>query len=364
MSNINIEVPLQASVSFGQVSWCVLKEFYKLGLSPNIFCTSPNVDLSAFELSQDEVMWLDSCIKQSFKFYSKKDSGFKLWHIMGSQATVSERNALFTFHETSDITDIEFNILKNQSKVLVSSNYTKGVFEKNGLENVVYCPLGFDEASFKNVEKKFPKGVVRWGLFGKMEKRKHTLRALTSWCKKYGNQTGHALHVSLYNPFIPQEEQNLLISKALDNKKYWNVIFLPYAATNKAYNDVLNSVNIVIDVSGGEGFSLPFFQCLCLGKHGICLDAHVFKDYTNKDMVTYVPSSGLIECYDDKFFMRGHIVNQGEIFTFEDQKLEEAMNKALERFNLNPINEPGLALKQTYTYTNTAKIILETLKTL
>ena len=49
--------------------------------------------------------------------------------------------------------------------------------------------------------------------------------------------------------------------------------------TNTAYNDYLNSGDIIIGMSGGEGWGLPEFHSVALGKYGIILNAHAYKEF-------------------------------------------------------------------------------------
>jgi hypothetical protein len=53
--------------------------------------------------------------------------------------------------------------------------------------------------------------------------------------------------------------------------------------SNETYNDYLNSGDIIIAMSGGEGWGLPEFHSLALGKHGVILNAHVYKDWANEE---------------------------------------------------------------------------------
>ena len=143
-------------VSFGQVSMGFLREAHKRNLNPNIFPVNPqNIDLSTQTISEDFKSWIEERIGKSLETHKKSTPVFKLWHLNGSMESVSEKQLLFTFYELDQPTKSEINIAKNCSRVLVSSNYAKSVFENNGLDNVSFVPLYFDADNFKRKDKQY-----------------------------------------------------------------------------------------------------------------------------------------------------------------------------------------------------------------
>ena len=130
-------------LSFGQVSINLLKEMYKQGDEPLLF-TRGEADLSAFDLQPEFIEWLKDRVADSMRLHDRENRIVNLWHINGLLESVSLKNDAFTFHETNRLTETEINILRQQRVVFVSSKYTKTIFEKFGIENVIYCPIGLD----------------------------------------------------------------------------------------------------------------------------------------------------------------------------------------------------------------------------
>ena len=128
---------------------------------------------------------------------------------------------------------------------------------------------------------------------------------------------------------------------------------------NELYNDFLNSSDIIIGMSGGEGWGLPEFQSLCLGKHGVLLNAHSYKDWANEENSTLVQPSGKIECYDNMFFHKGSDYNQGNIFDWNEDDFISACEEAIKKVESNRINEAGKKLKDDFTYSKTLDKLLE-----
>ena len=359
--NFAVEVPINP-VSFGQSAICILMELWKKQLQPSIFPIA-NIDTSAFtDLPQDFALWLQSCINKALKTYKRSDPCWRLWHCNGSHSSISDRTSLLTFLELDMISDYEQNILKNQHKVLVSSKFTQSMLSDYDIQ-AEYCPLGFDSFSFKRLSKKYyDDDRIVFFLGGKAEKRKQTYKVLRAFAKRYGNQPGFMLHAAISNPFLKPEDQNALISQALEGKNYFNIVFLPYQPTNLLMNDVYNSGHISINVSGAEGFDLVLLNMLGLQKHAIVLNAHVYKDYTTDEMVTYVPPTGKERAIDNIFFHENAVFGVGNIFTTTEELIIEGMEKAVEKYKKNPINVAAEKISQEFTWERSANIILESLK--
>ncbi len=195
-------------------------------------------------------------------------------------------------------------------------------------------------------------------LRGKLEARKNTLRVLKAWVKTFGGHPKYRLDCSIQNPFYSPEEQQSMILNCLPDKRLpWNVNILPFCESNAVYNEVLNNADIdLTGMSGCEGFNLPLFQSLCLGKQAVVLNAHVHKDFCNSNNSILIEPTGMVDAVDGKFFIEGSDTNQGEWFDFREKDLIEAMVFAAERGQLR--NVEGEKLK-SWTFENTAKIIRE-----
>ena len=355
---IALHLPVNA-VSFGQVSVGILKEFYRRKLEPCLFLIGNQADLSVYNTSSDFNKWLEGCVAKSLRYHQRSTPIFKLWHMNGSFESYSDKQILLTFYELDSPTPEEINILKNNHKVLVSSEYSKRVFEDNGLTNVDYLPLAFDSDSF-HVKNNSPilKDRITFNVVGKLERRKHHAKVIKSWAMKYGNNKNYYLNCSIFNHFLKPEDQQKLIANILENQNFFNINFLGFMPTNAIYNDYLNSSDIIVGMSGGEGWGLPEFNSLALGKHGVILNAHAYKGWANEQNSVLVNPTGKIESYDNLFFKKDSPFNQGNIFDFNHNEFLIACDKAIERVKINRVNEAGLKLQKTFTYEKMVDSIL------
>ena len=346
------------SLSFGATSIAILREMYKRGLQPAVFPMGGTVDISAQKPDEAFNKWLSQCINDAQKSHCRRNRSYRLWHINGSLSSYSETDArLITFFELDQLTNDEVNILRNQDKVYVTSTFTQEVFKQYGVEST-YLPLGFDSHNFYQLEKR-PKieGATSWSILGKWEFRKSHAQMLKNWVKKYGNDKNHRLNLAITNQFMKPEHVNSLVSQALDGKSYWNLNFLPWAATNAEYNTVLQSSDIVLSCSRGEGRDLPCYHATALGAWPVALNAHAFRDYLNEDNAILINPNGKTPASDGVFFSQGGPFNSGNLFTWDDDEFFAACEKA-ETCVARGMNIKGLELQKN-TYSQTLDILLK-----
>ena len=356
-----VNVPLN-SLSFGQVSFNLLYEYYTMGLNPSIFSESEHpVDFSACDFDQGFTDWIGKNQKNAIEKHNRKIPTIRLWHINGSLKSFSDKQILFTFHETDQLTKAEVNILKS-STCCVSSKSSQSTFADNGIDATL-IPLGFDSKHFSRTNKKyFDDGRITFNLCGKFEKRKHHEKVIKAWIKKFGNNKKYSLQCSLHNPFY--QDPNALkaeLAQTLGGANVFNVSFLSAMPKNSVYNDYLNSADIVIGMSGGEGWGLPEFQSVALGKHAVILNASAYKEWANQENAILINPCGKIEVYDGKFFSKGAAFSQGNIFDFNDDEFIAGCESAISRFEKNNINEEGLKLQEEFKYSTTARKLLSLL---
>jgi glycosyltransferase involved in cell wall biosynthesis len=360
VEKLAFNLPLN-STSLGQVSFSILRELFRRKEDIYLFPIG-GVDIASQKQDQDFFSWLQNVIVSSPKNYNKNIPIFKLWHLNGSLESFSKKQVLLSFYEVDSPTATEINIIKNNEKVLFSSNYTVSIFKSLGTNNVEFIPLAFDSHHFKNLNKKNINGI-QFGMFGKLEpQRKRHLKVLTSWVKKYGNNLNYTLNCAIFNPFLEPNVQSQIINQALNGQKYFNINFLNYMPSNDIYNDLLNNTDIVLAMSGGEGWGLPEFQTVALGKHCLGLNAHAYKEWMNDKNSVLIEPNSKIPCYDNIFFKQGMEFNQGNIFDWDEKDFLDGLDKVESRFKMNPINTEGLKLQEEFTYIKMVNTILDIMK--
>jgi glycosyltransferase involved in cell wall biosynthesis len=351
-----VNAPINA-LSFGNVSVNILRELFKKNIDLVFFPIGDKAEMDAYDkIDPDFVKYLQSATNDRYSKISKDIPSLKLWHIFGSETRYSKNQSLFTFHEVSEVTNIEKNLLKLQDNIFVSSNYTKNIFNLNGLDNVTHVPLGFDN-DFQITNKTYLQDKIHFGILGKFENRKNTARIIKSWLKLFGNKPEYQLSCAITNPFLDKARFQNELLKVLEGKNYNNLNFVPYMQTNSEVNDYLNSIDIDLGgLSGSEGWNLPSFNATALGKWSVVINATAHKDWATKDNSILIEPSSLKDCYDDVFFKKGQSFNQGQFFDISDQEMDDAILKSVSY--AKKLNPEGLKLQKQFTYEKTVETIL------
>ncbi len=351
-----VNAPINA-LSFGNVSVNILRELHKKDIDLIFFPIGDKAELEAYDkIDLSFVKYLQSATNSRYEKINKDIPTLKLWHIFGSETRYCKNQSLFTFHEVSEVTSVEKNLLNLQDRIFVSSNYTKNIFELNGVENVTYVPLGFD-LDFHITNKTYLEDKIHFGLLGKFESRKNTARIIKAWLKLFGNNSKYQLSCAITNPFLDKAKFQNELLKTLEGKQYNNLNFVPYMQTNSEVNDFLNSIDIDLGgLSGAEGWNLPSFNATALGKWSVVMNATAHKDWATSDNSILIEPSSLKDCYDDVFFKKGQAFNQGQFFNISDEEMENAILKSVS-YAKKP-NPEGLKLQKEFTYEKTVETIL------
>lgn len=353
-----LQLPVN-KLSFGQVSVCILQEIYKKGLEPSLFPI--NQDIDSYTLSKDFVSWLKSCIDKGPKVHKRDNPVFSLWHLNAiGMASVSNKRVMLSFYELDSPTKAEVNIASNIDKLFFTTQHSIDVFSDHGIKSDL-MHLGFDRFHFKKLDKKFfNDDRIVFNLCGKLEKRKRHSKIIKAWAKKFGNNKKYQLQCAIHNPFISDQMPGL-ISRILEGERYFNIQFLPFMDKNIQYNDFLNSANIIIGMSGGEGWGLPEFHSVSMGKHAVIMNATGYKEWANNKNSVLVSPSEKIPSADGVFFNEGADYNQGRIYDFDEDEFISGCEEAIKRVESDPENKNGLSLKKEFSYEKMTDEILESL---
>lgn len=356
------EAPLNP-LSLGSVSIALLRELFRRGESPAVFpIMGTNPDLSAQVVDPIFEQRLQVAIMTAHHRYNRRAPAFRSWHIGSSIGSLSVRgNHLLTYMELDQLTPSEINVLKQQEKVYVSSRFTQKVFSEYGVAST-YIPLGFDGHNFRQLTQR-PKidGAISFLLPGKIEKRKGSMQVLRAWAKRYGNNPAYRLNCAMHNHFVPPEKQGAMIAEALEGRQYWNIVFHPWIPDNATYNSLLQSSEIVISMSGGEGRDLPCYHATAMGAWPVAMRAHAYLDYLNDENAVLVNPNGKQPAADGIHFGQNGPFNNGNIFTFNDEEFIAGCEAAEQKVKTVGLNTAGMELQKT-TYTEAVDIILADLK--
>lgn len=357
MKKLNFIAPLNP-LSFGQVSYNILRELFNRDDIEVAYIPIGNIDLSPYSPSQEFVDKLNQALSKKYSFLS--EPSLRLWHFSdgGECRHGVGPNYLFTFHETSEITEFERNVAKVPNRVIVSSSYTRSNLLNSGIETVDFVPLGFDPDFRRLSNPKKLIGRTHWGLTGKFEKRKNTAKIIQNWIKKYGNNNKHHLTCAVINPFVNQDQLHAMINESVFGNKPFNVQFIGHMKLNAQVNDFINSIDIDLSgLSSSEGWGLPSFNATCLGKWSCVHNVTAMKDWaTPENSILIEPSGETERVHDGIHFLNGAAFNQGEWSILSDEQIQDAFIRA--EGKIGQVNEAGIETGKNFTYKNTVNNIL------
>jgi hypothetical protein len=320
------------TLSFGQVSVNILEQMFLANMKIGFFPIG-ETDLTAYDVSDDFKNWLNEAYAKRYEFLERDEPTLKIWHLNGTEAKLTSRQALLTFHETSLMTDVESYIASKQDKVFVCSEYTWNVFSagKHKLD-MAYIKLGIDNHLFKKdmfAAGKRNREVTQWGLVGKYEARKNTKGIIEAWTKLFGNNPKHQLNLLVYNPFFSNEQNTQLLLNCFKNREIpSNVNPLSPVSKNRDMFELYNYIDIDLGgLSFGEGLNIPSLTAYSLGKHCVVLKGHAHDSWTGEDC-TFVIPEGQVECYDSVFFHKDLQFNQGNFNYCTQDSVEKALGAA------------------------------------
>lgn len=359
ITRLNLHLAINP-LSIGNVGFNLLRELYRRKIQCVLFSRGP-IDLSPYRVDQQFASWIERAVNTRYQKVDRKVPTLSCWHLNGSEMKPSDRQFLLTFHETDSPTDHEINLVNQQDFTFFSSNWSVDNFKTYGAERTAFVPLGFDEDLTPITQRLVPDTITHWILVGKVEQRKNTQLIIQTWLKRYGGEKPnrhHQLTLCVTNPFFKPEMMNEFYGGCFEGKpKPFNVNILPHLKTNAEMNQLYNSADIDLSgFSGSEGWGLPAFNATALGKWSIVTNVTAHKDWATADNSILVEGAAMRPAYDNVFFAQGQAFSQGNIYSFTEEQLTEAMDRA-EKLAKTP-NVEGAKLRETFTYKRTVDEIL------
>lgn len=345
-------------LSFGNVSYNILRELYRKEINVSFFPYGENLSFEAFDkVEKDFQQWIVSASQNRFHTVSRETPSLSQWHINGSESTIGRKPNLFTFYETDQPTLIEKSIVNMYDNVIFASSHAADCFRKIGCENVHSVPIGFDE-DFTDSEEEYLPEKIHFGLMGKFEKRKNTAQIIKNWAKKYGNNYKYQLSCCISNPFFKDDDLNKILTHTLEGKAYGNINFLPRLKTNSEVNEFLNAIDIDLSgLSGAEGWNLPAFNSTALGKWSLVINHTSHKDWANDKNSILIEPEYQSEIYDQTFFHKGQAFNQGNMNLISDENMISFFEKAETFYGKK--NKEGVKLQKEFTYKKTVNQLIK-----
>ena len=351
------------STSFGNVSFGILNELYERKYDDFILQYLNQPDLRSFNYRREDnnfINWLNEKSDNFLSRYKRDYHTMRLWHINGSESFVGDARTLYTFNESDSLTPVEVNILNSHNQIIVSCDYSRQVFEDSGVESLInVVPLGFDKSHFNNnLKRKVPSQVCSILINGKFEARKGHLKLIPLVLNKFANNPNYLINLAVYNIHLSPEDNNRILSQFFPKGKPYNVNIHPFYSTLSELNDLYSNIDIVLDGSYAETWSIPSFTCTALGKYSVVNNASGIKEWANENNSVLVNPSNKEPMKDNMFFSGEGNFNVGNWSVWDEDDFSAGIDKAIKLWKSNPINSEGLKLQEEFTWAKSVDKLL------
>jgi len=331
---INLYCPIN-DLGYGVVCFNVHKELSKLtAVSLTKIGEPPNTD-------KDLNVGVGSpCLK----IWHQHDMSMPSWH--------KGKKIGFPIFELDTFTKQEVSQLSTVDVLFVPSEWAKGVIRKNGITvPTVIIPLGVDTSIFKKVDSNDHGNVVFFNC-GKWEVRKGHDVLIKMWDKLSELHDNIELWMMNSNPFNTYEENVRWESLY----KRDNVKLISRVEIHQEVYNIMSQVNCGVFPSRAEGWNLELLEMLACGKHVITTNYSAHTEFCNTDNSYLVEIDELEPAFDDKWFY-GH----GRWATIGNKQINEFVFHMSDFISnkYNTVNNTGITTAEEYSWTNTAKRIIE-----
>jgi glycosyltransferase involved in cell wall biosynthesis len=334
----------------------------------NIPLTNKNnpVPERILELENKPIENIDYCIQHVLPHYFSQSEKFK-------------KNILCFVGETDTVKYSGWlSILQEAQEVWVPSQSNKAVLLNDGVNNVKVVPYAFNlsnynKDSYKNILFPASRDAFKFYYIGDINDRKNIDSIIRCYHSEFHNDENVALVIkgSKHGIDSRQLKENLM-SRSNDIKKSLRIWrnaseFCPeYFLTDFfSENEILSlhaTCDCFINISHGEGWSIPSFESMCFGNTPICSNDGGTKDFidtNNKNTGTLIDGVYSICNHSDPAFPT-IFTGREHWFVPSERDTKAAMRYYYE--NRNNINrQDGLSRASEYNYDNVAKIMIEEL---
>lgn len=277
----------------------------------------------------------------------KKGKTYGALNVFSSKKDKNQIRICYTMLESTRIPDEWVTILNEYFDIAcVPDPFLEQVFKDSGVTIPVFTlPLGLNLKSFlEEPIKKSYHDVFRFGCMGFLDDRKNQKKLILAFDKAFKDNPDVELVIHARRADRTYEKEILQTLKLLDNPK---IIYQKECLDNKSYLNFFQSLDMLVNVSKGEGFSIQPREALALGIPVLLSDNTAQTSIIKHAAVQSLPSAIEKPCY----YKNLHNVC-GSNFDFELDDLVEALKKAYDnRFDLMANAENNKAYAASYDYT-------------
>jgi len=362
--NVNLSAPIN-QLGYGITGLNIAKALTESGHTVALFT------ISNVEAPEEYHEMLRPLISNS-RWPDFNAPSIRIWHQYDMSQFVGRGPKVgFPIFELDTLADIERHHLGHCDYWFVCSQWAKDVLVEN-LEDSLksgdiadrtfVIPLGVDRSIFReNISQR--KETIFLNV-GKWEVRKGHDILVKAFNLAFEEDDDVELWMLCDNPFNRDEEnfewERLYRSSKLGDK----VKVIPRQDTQMDVYNIMSQSDCGVFPSRGEGWNLELLEMMSCGKSAIATNYSAHTEFCDKENCYLVDLPEKEEANDGKWF-RG----QGKWGKIDDKQVEEiaehmkTVHELKKKDNLN-LNQAGIDVAKKFSWKNSAKCILEAIKTM
>ena len=280
----------------------------------------------------------------------------KIWHQNQMAERVGSGKFIgFPIFELDTFSDLEKHHLNSCDRLMVCSEWAKNVcLDQTYVPHVDVIPLGVDAKLFPPAPARQDEKTIFFNC-GKWEIRKGHDVLIDAFKTVEMHDPNVELWMMCTNPFNSPEEENRW--RMLYNHP--KVKIIPRAETQQEVYNIMSQVDCGVFPSRGEGWNLELLEMMSAGKHVIATDYSAHTEFCTKENCGLVSIKDKEPAHDGKwFFGQGNWakIDAREIFDLSIKMQNFIVNKK------GTVNQAGIDTATKFSWENTAKLIIETIK--
>lgn len=354
LKKININCPI-GKTGYGITSWNICKQFYLLGAEVALFPIG-----SSMELNGEEEKPLVQTMLQRIENFDKNAPCLKIWHQYDLASRIGCGDYYsFPFFELDTFNQREVHHMNSCDHMFTTCDWAKRILRSNDVDiPITIAPLGVDTNIFKPPTKiKIDSGKYIFGHVGKWEVRKSQDFLLKAFELAFDVNDNVELWLLPHNPFLNEQEQSVWLNMVANNKLKDKIKVYNRLPTQYHLADFIFNVDCGVFLSRAEGWNNEILEFMAMNKPVIATNYSAHTEYCN-DKNSFLVDVEDIEIANDGKWFHG----TGKWAKLADNELDQTVNYMRHVYNNNILtNQSGLEISQKYSWTNTTKIIHETL---
>ncbi len=352
--NINVYAPLGLT-GYGITSVNIIKGLNQIqDLQVNIFPIGQQMHVN----DDNEKKILEKGLTNA-RFPNSSAPCLKIWHQYDLSSRIGDGHYYaFPFFEVDQLKDFETHQLNNCHGVFVASKWAKRILINNGVTVPIYvAPLAVDTTVFKTPAKIRTSAPYTFFNIGKWEVRKAHDFLLQAFDNAFTEHDNVELRLLPSNPFLSQEENQQWMNLVGRCKLKDKIKILPRLATQHDVAAFIFDGDCGIYPSRAEGWNNEILETMALNRPIITTNYSAHTEYCTKDNSYLIDIDELEVANDGKWFN-----GFGKWAKLGQKQFEQTIQHMRYVYNNNiRTNEAGLETCKSFTWSNTANIIHQSL---